>query len=701
MVDALYFRTDLFNSPIGDTVSLRLCLNDMSLIKKYTLSLIALCALSVAQGQDQGIVNNTTSPHVKLKSIDIGDCRWTEGFWADKYQLCEEVMVPHMGTLLKGDVGFAYNNFKIAAGLMEGEHGGTNWHDGDFYKWMEASTYIYANNKDPKILAELDEIIDVIRQAMADDGYIQTQVMLKDEVERFGNRQYHELYNSGHLINAAVIHYRVTGQRNFLDLAIKHTNFMYQTFEPRPAHLARFGFNMTNITALVELYRTTQDQRYLELAGIFIDSRGNRKKEGLEAVGDKHSGDMSQDRVPFRKERKAEGHAVLGMYLYAGAADVYAETGEKALIKTLDSIWDNVVNQKMFVTGAIGQMHHGASSRVDMVHEAFMDEYMMPNALSYNETCANICNAMFNWRMLGIKGESKHADIMELVLYNSALSGISAEGTHYFYTNPLRRTTSQKLGKTDYATRTDYIPCFCCPPNLVRTIAKVAGWAYSKSANGIAVNLYGGNTLDTTMLDGSGIKLKQVTQYPWAGAVAITVEACKTKDFDIMVRIPDWATGATLSVNGKSVRAKVIPGNYATINRKWKAGDQINLTLPLETKMMVGHPRIEEVRNQVAVKRGPVVYCMETPDLPKTASVLDVYVSKVLSLEAKYEPDFLGGLTTLNGNVLLDTSEKSDAMYREFTKPKLTPVQAKFIPYYSWSNRGVCEMSVWLPIGSE
>ena len=431
----------------------------------------AVCTLNYAFGQEHGIINTSRSPHVKLRSIDIGDCRWTEGFWADKFKLCEQVMVPHMGTLLKGDVGHAYNNFKIVAGLKEGEHHGTNWHDGDFYKWMEAATYVYAINQDPAIIAELDAIIGVIGQAQAEDGYLHTAVMLKG-LGRYTNRQHHEMYNSGHLLTAACIHHRVTGKRNFLDIAVKHADHLVRTFGPQPKELARFGFNQTQITGLVELYRTTRNKEYLRLAEIFINMRGRSKPEPDDTAWYKMVGDMVQERVPLRKETEAVGHAVLALYYYAGAADVYAETGERPLIDALDRIWANIVDKKMYVTGACGQTHHGSSSRVDFVHEAFISEYMMPNLTAYNETCANICNAMFNYRMLGIHGESKYADVMELVLYNSALSGISEDGKHYFYTNPLRRTHDHAMDTTDQKTREPYIHCFCCPPNLVRTIAK-------------------------------------------------------------------------------------------------------------------------------------------------------------------------------------------------------------------------------------
>jgi len=661
----------------------------------YTLCFIAVTNLAPAQ--DRGIINTAQSRHVKLKSIDIGACRWTSGFWADRFKVCEEVMVPHMGTLLKGDIGHAYNNFKIAAGLKQGKHQGTNWHDGDFYKWMEAAAYVYASHGDEKIRKELDDIIEVIGKAQEEDGYLSTQVTLDDNKERWSYRQHHELYNSGHLLTSACIHHRVTGQRNFLNIAIKHADYLYQTFKTKPKELARFGFNQTQITGLVELYRTTRNREYLHLAEIFINMRGRVRAEPHPTVWYKAMGDMVQERTPLRKSSEAVGHAVLALYYYAGAADVYTETGEKALIKALDRLWANVVHKKMYVTGACGQTHHGASSKVDFVHEAFIDEYMMPNLTAYNETCANICNAMFSYRMLGIHGQAKYADIMELVLYNSALSGISVEGTHYFYTNPLRRTHDHHMDTTDQQTREPYINCFCCPPNLVRTIAKMSGWAYSLADNGVAVNLYGGNKLDTKLPDGSALRLTQETQYPWKGRVTITVDACKDTPFEIMLRIPVWAEGTMIRVNGELLRIEITPGSFARINRQWKPGDVIRLDMFIRPRLLSGHPRIEEVRNQAAIKRGPVVYCIESPDLPEGTDILDVYIPSDIVLTAQYRPDFLGGVTTLNGQVLL-RGDQREAMYSPLQKPNWKAVSTQFVPYFAWSNRGVSEMTVWLPL---
>jgi uncharacterized protein len=490
--------------------------------------------MTASHNHSHAIADNSQSPHVTFRNINIGDCCWTNGFWADKSKLCEEVMVPHMGALLKGDIGHAYNNFKIAAGLKQGQAQGMLWHDGDFYKWMESAVYVYSVNQDSALLADLDEIIAVIAKVQQEDGYLHTHVQING-LRPWSEVTNHELYNSGHLITGACIHYRVTGQSNWLDIAVRHADHLYTVFQPRPEALAHFGFNPAQIMALVELYRTTKEKKYLELACIFVDTRGSATMDLHPSVPYWFTGDQCQNRTPLREETEAKGHAVLAMYLYAGAADVVAETGEPALLDALERIWSSAIERKMYLTGALGQVHHGANGRYDMVHEAFIDDYLMPNATAYNETCANIASAMFNWRMLGLTGQAKYADIMELVLHNSAMVGISVDGKRYFYANPLRMNRGQReysdhCDCTESADREPYIECFCCPPNLVRTIAKVSGWAYSLTDKGVAVNLYGGNRLDTTLLDGSSLKLTQETDYPWGGRVTITVRAeqCET-----------------------------------------------------------------------------------------------------------------------------------------------------------------------------
>jgi DUF1680 family protein len=668
---------------------------------------MAACSISfqTLAAVEAGIADNKSSPHVKFKSIGFGQAQWTEGFWADKFNMLESTMVPYMGELLKGDIGHGYNNFKIAAGLKEGKAKGFAFHDGDFYKWMESTMYLYAINQDPKLLTQIDEIIAVIAKAQRPDGYLQTHSIIKN-IKPYTNRRYHEMYNSGHLMYAAIIHNRVTGQRNFLDIALKNADLIYDTFISRPKHLSRFGFNQTQIIGLVELYRHSKDKKYLKLAELFINMRGgNTKLDDTTRLN--MTGDMVQERTPIRKAKDAVGHAVLAMYYYAGAADVYAETGEKELLDALNRIWSSANEKKMFLTGAIGSAHHGISAKKDMVHEAFLDDYILPNSTSYNETCANITNAMFNWRMLGISGDAKHADVMETVLYNSALSGIAADGKHYFYTNPLRRShknvTSRfgQEGTTATLKRESYLNCFCCPPNLIRTLAKLSGWAYSLTENGLAVNLYGGNELATNLLDGSALKLTQTTQYPWDGQIEFVIEEAKSEAFNLLLRVPEWAQGAQILVNGQAFEGDIKTASYIIITREWKKGDKVTLDLPLEVNFVEGNPLIEEVRNQVAVKRGPIVYVAESPDLPKDSEILDVYISGNVELKPTLNTNFSGSqdtVVTLEGELLIRQNTPNNELYKKISQPQFKPHASRLVPYYAWSNRGHAEMTVFMPV---
>ncbi|MGJ8680899.1 glycoside hydrolase family 127 protein [Paraglaciecola sp.] len=658
--------------------------------------------MNSTHAHNKAINANSASPYVKLKNINFGDCTWTKGFWAKKTQKAIDVMIPYMGGVLCGDVGHALNNFKIAAGMKEGEHQGMYWHDGDFYKFMEAKTYAYALTKEDSILKELDEYIDILAKAQEPDGYLQTQIQLRPDADRYENRKYHEMYNTGHLFITACAHHRLTGQDNFLDLAIKHAELLYTIFYPDTKHFQRFGFNQTQIMGLVELYRTIGEVKYLKLAQKFIDRRGTYEIEHDSTTVGYPIGDMVQERTPLREETDPVGHAVLALYYYAGAADVYAETGEAALVTALDRLWESVTQKKMYATGAVGQTHYGASANRDMIEEGFIDDYMMPNLTAYNETCANLCNAMFSFRMLGIHGEAKYADIIELVMHNSGLSGISVEGKDYFYANPLRmlhgtRDYDAHADVTETPNREGYLACFCCPPNLVRTISNLSGWAYSLSDNGVHVNLYGSNQLDTTLADGSVIKLSQDTEYPWKGLVKLTVDSCKAEAFDIALRVPGWATGATITINGKDAGVETIPATYAVLNRKWQQGDVIIIDIPMEATFIEGHQRIEEVRNQVAIKRGPVVYCVESPDLPEEASVLDVYVKGDTELNVNYQSDFLGGTATITADTYLRSTEQGP-MYSAVKKPDWQEGKTNFVPYYAWSNRGTAEMTVFVPV---
>ncbi|MFC1712180.1 glycoside hydrolase family 127 protein [Candidatus Poribacteria bacterium] len=628
--------------------------------------------------------------YCKLKSVDLDAVRWTEGFWAERFELCKDATIPSIKEALDiSENSAVLRNFSIAAGLETGEHRGTNWSDGDCYKWIEAMAHVYNVTGDEDLDRMMDESIEVIGKAQDPDGYICTQIQLTDK-ERWQERGHHELYNMGHLMTAAYVHHRVTGKDNFLSLAVKLCDYLYDLFQPRPPELALYGWNPSNIMGLVDIYHSTGDSRYLELAGIFVDMRGS-KPGGT---------DQNQNRVPLRNETKAVGHAVTATYLYCGATDVYAETGDKALLEALEQIWDDVVYRKMYITGGVGPLHNSTSIRNDPVHEAFDMEYHLHNSTAYNETCANIGNTMWNWRMFQIDGEAKYADVMEQGLYNILLSGVSIDGKRFFYTNALRWYGEEhELLSQDAFPRWHTFTCYCCPPSVARSIARLYQWAYSVSDDAVWVNIYSGSNLETTLSDDSPLKLTQETLYPWDGHIKITVQETPSEAFALMLRIPAWTSEADIKINGEEVDTAAKAGTYVALKREWSAGDEVELTLPMEAKLVKANPKVEEVKNQVAIVRGPVVYCLESVDLPDDVHISEVHIPRDIQLTPRYDGDLLGGVTVLEGNAYrIPEGDWSGKLYQDFSNSPKESVKITLIPYYAWANRGACEMTVWLPL---
>ena len=644
----------------------------------------------------------TAGPHRKLKPTGIADTRWTDGFWADRFGLCRETIIPKMKEALEHPDNHAcLSNFRVGAGLEEGSHRGTNWSDGDCYKWIESMAHVYAVTSDEDFDREMDHWIGLIAKTQEDDGYICTQVQLDPQKERWGQTVYHELYSMGHLMTAASVHCRATGKETFLAVARKLADYLYSTFEPRPPELANFGWNPSNIMGLVDLYRATREPRYLDLAGVFVDMRGSRPRGARWHQGQAGSDgtDQNQDRVPLRDEQHAVGHAVTATYLYAGAADVYAETGEAALLEALERIWDSSTHRRMYVTGAVGAHHQTVSQRGDKVWEAYGLDYQLPNRIAYNETCANIGNAMWSRRMLELTGESKYGDIMERVLYNSALSAMDVDGKRFCYTNPLARRPGADMLSNDTIERWSEHHCYCCPPQVARTLAKTHEWAYSVSEAGVWVNLYGSSALDTSAPGLGQVKLRQETDYPWDGKVTLTIDTAPAAELALHLRIPGWADSATTVVNGEATEAAGAPGTYLELKRKWQPGDTVTLDLSMRVRLMVAHPEVEEAHNQVAVMRGPVVYCLEGVDLPDDVPVHEVYIPRDIELTAKLEADLLGGVTVLEGTACRRRGpDWSGKLYAELPTTSCESLPIRLIPYYAWLNRGRRDMRVWLPL---
>jgi DUF1680 family protein len=676
----------------------------------FFAAFVAVWASSPALGAapeatSRGLTDTAVSPHVVVHSVGLADVKWTTGFWADRFETCRSGMVSAVGRVMEGTEHSQFlHNFRIAAGLETGTHRGPPWNDGDFYKWLEAAAAVYAVTRDEALDRRMDEAITVLAKAQRADGYLYTPVLIKnrnrgdgDEVKPFQDRLNFEMYNFGHLFTAACVHHRATGKKTLLNVAVKAADYLCVVFKKPTPQLARNAVCPAHYMGIVELYRTTREAKYLALAKTFFEMR-DMVEDGT---------DDNQDRVPFRKQTEAVGHAVRANYLYAGAADLYAETGDKTLLDPLNKIWANVVGRKLYVTGACGALYDGASpdgsndqKDITRTHQAYGRDYQLPNSTAHNETCAAVGNALWNWRMLQLTGDAKFADTLELVLHNAVLAGVSLDGTRFFYTNTLRQLDAMPVELRWSRTRQEWISCYCCPPNVVRTIAEVSNYAYSRSDRGVWVHLYGGNKLDTEMPGEGRLKLTQETEYPWDGRVKITVDAAPVEAVSLFLRVPGWTKGATLKVNGQPEKQDLEPGRYAEVRRRWKPGDVVELDLPMRVQLLEAHPLVEEVRNHVAVKRGPIVYCLESSDLPKGVTVSTVAVPRSAAFEPRHDAKLLGGVTVLEGKAEAVVEPTWDGqLYRELQPAAAKTLDVKLIPYYAWGNRGRSEMTVWLPLG--
>jgi DUF1680 family protein len=638
-------------------------------------------------------------PNALLQPTRLGESRWTTGFWADRFEVCKTSMVPTMGRLMQDPKRSRFLiNFQVAAGETEGKHHGAKWDDGDFYKWLESAAATLAVAPDPSLEADLDRMIALIARAQDRDGYIHTNVQIRqhagENVPRFGNPMDFEMYNMGHLMTAACIHHRATGKSNLLIIAKKAADFLAIQFDNPATRNARHGICPAHLMGLVDLYRTTGAKKYLSLAVKLLAMRDLVKN------GD----DDNQDRVPLREHRQIVGHAVRATYLYAGAADIFAETGDPALLPVLESTWNDLVSHKLYITGGCGALYDGASPDgsadqqfITRIHQAFGRNYQLPQATAHNETCAAIGNILWNWRMLQITGEAKFADIVEQTFYNGVLAGISLEGTKFFYTNTLRQLNPMPVDLRWNRRREEFPECFCCPPNVVRTIAESSAYAYLKSDDDLRTVMYGANSLETKLKDGGILKLRQETNYPWDGRIRFSFDSAPNKPFTFWLRIPAWAKNATLRVNNGSIDEPLRPGTFHPLQRTWSQQDTVELNLPMPVRLVESHPYVEETRNQVAVVRGPIVYCLESIDLPKGVRPLDVMLDEKSDLAPATDPR-LPGLTVLKGQATtVNRDPWPDQLYRDLQPPTSRKIEIQLVPYFAWDNRGESEMTVWIP----
>ncbi|MDQ6530431.1 glycoside hydrolase family 127 protein [Flavobacterium sp. LHD-85] len=668
---------------------------------KKNIIISSLFLSTVIFAQNKGLVANSESPYSKLQSVGLQDVKWTNGFWKEQFDVETRNTLPYMWDLYHSETSHAYQNFEIAAGLSKGTFKGPSFHDGDFYKIFEGMAATYAVTKDKKLDAEMDKAIALFAKVQRKDGYIHTPVLIDERWGTLGPEEVKkqlgfEKYNMGHLMTAACIHYRATGKTNFLNIAKGVADFLYDFYKKASPELARNAICPSHYMGIVEMYRTTKNPKYLELANNLIDIRGTTN-DGT---------DDNQDRVPFREQTTAMGHAVRANYLYAGVADLYAETGEKKLLDNLESIWDDVTYRKMYITGGCGSLYDGVSpdgtfydpTVVQKIHQAYGRPFQLPNATAHTETCANIGNVLWNWRMLQITGDAKYADIVELALYNSVLSGMDLEGEKFLYNNPLNVSNDLPFHQRWGNEREGYIALSnCCAPNVTRTIAEVGNYAYNISKDGLYVNLYGSNSLKTKSLNGEEIEIEQQTNYPWDGKITLKIVKAPKDLQNFFLRIPGWSQNAEVSVNNAKITDKIVSGTYLKLNQKWKKGDIIELNLPMPVELMEANPLVEEVKNQVAVKRGPLVYCLESDQLPAKISVNDV----ALKVNSKFATNQFTlnnrNLVSIDAEAVINSNNSWEkTLYKPLSAKNENTVQVKLIPYFAWGNKGQGEMTVWM-----
>ncbi|MEU1973010.1 beta-L-arabinofuranosidase domain-containing protein [Microbacterium sp. NPDC019599] len=650
----------------------------------------------------------------RLTPLGAANVRWARGFWGEVHERTRATTVPEMWRSLSDPaVSPGLRNFRVAAGLEDGGHEGPPFMDGDFYKWLEAAIAQLETDPEPWLAETVEEVAQLIASVQREDGYLHTPTIISAlnhaEAVELADRFNFETYNLGHLITAGVRHHEVTGSTTLLEVAEGAASFLEDLATNKPLELARSAICPSHYMAVVELYRATGDESWLRLAEAFVRVRD-----------DFEGGDDNQDRVPVREQTVAAGHAVRANYLYAGLADLVAETGDAQLQSVLENLWTDVVDTKLYVTGGCGALYDGASpdgspwqSEISRVHQAYGRAYQLPHTTAHSETCANIGMILWSERMLSLTADPRYADVIERIAVNTLLAGISLSGTDYFYTNALRQVRDlpfelRRPGDTglhpvppppasDERLREPYLSCFCCPPNLARTLARFHERTASVSPDGLFMHQYGGGDVRYETADGRVLALREESDYPWDGRIVFTVTEASAGGMPLHLRVPGWAAEAVLEVNGDTVEAPS-PGTYAALDRAWDVGDVVVLTLPMPVRVLRGHRLAEELTGQVAVQRGPVVYCLESADLPDGIVLEQVALRRGAELRPRDGEVAGQRIVELAGEFAVLPAGDADALYADIPDAALGTVPARLIPYFAWGNRGPSEMSVWLPL---
>ena len=655
-------------------------------MKAFTILWVA-AAVAMAQQRDYPV------KPVPFTAVHIDDT-----FWAPRIETNRTVTIPF--AFGKDEETGRIDNFIRAGKALRGETFDNKqfppypFDDTEVYKVIEGASYSLSVHPDPKLDAYIDGLIEKIGAAQEKDGYLYTARTINPLVPHpwSGKDRWvlegvnsHELYDLGHLYEAAAAHYAATGKRSLLDIALRTANLLCDTFGPGKREIWP-GHQIVEM-GLAKLYRVTGDIRYLNLAKFMLDVRGPQSKE--QGAGNPYV--QAQMRVVDQSEAVTGGHAVRAMYMYSGMADVAALTGEMSYVNALDKIWDNVAGKKLHVTGGVGARAAG---------ESFGANYELPNMSAYNETCAAVGNDYWNHRLFLLHADSKYVDVMERTLYNGLISGVSLDGKTFFYQNPLEAT-----GNAGKDQRSPWFGVACCPGNITRFMASVPGYIYAERGDAIWVNLFVANAADIKMDNGRTVHFTQETRYPWDGAVKMTVGPDQAGALTVHIRVPGWARNlpiasdlyhfegansepVTLKVNGKPATIALDKG-YATITRTWKKGDTIELNLPMPVRRVQAHGDVVADRGRVAIQRGPIVFAAEWPDNPD-GKVRNLLLPATAKLTAEYRPGLLNGVDVVTGKAEGLAYDQQGKIVRQSQSVTL-------IPYYAWANRGRGQMMVWLP----
>lgn len=639
------------------------------LFSSYALAGLWSCSAPVYQ-----------QPDAPIQEVPFTQVHIEDQFWSPRIETNRTVSIP--SAFKECEKNGRFDNFALAAGMIQGEHQGDfSFDDTDPYKVIEGASYSLAVKYDPKLDHYLDSVITIIAAAQEPDGYLTTCVTNKCTrlsgwwgSSRWEKINSHELYNSGHLYEAAVAHYRATGKRTLLDVAIKNADLVCQVFGPNEGQKHVPSGHPIIEMALAKLYKVTGDEKYLNMAKYFVEETG-RGTDGHRLNA------YSQDHKPILQQDEIVGHAVRAGYLYSGVADVAALTHDTAYFHALTRLWENLVSKKLFITGGMGSRPQG---------EGFGPNYELNNHTNYCETCASIANVYWNYRMFLATGEAQYMDVLERALYNGVISGVSLSGDKFFYDNPL-----ESMGEHE---RQRWFGCACCPGNVTRFMASVSNYVYATQGNDIYVNLYIQGKSEMKTADNQ-VQLVQTTGYPWEGKVSIQVKPEKESEFAIRLRIPGWLQSApvasdlyayttpagkyTLKVNGSTVKPAEGDG-YATIVRTWKPDDVIELELPMAVRRVKANDQVEDDRGMLAMERGPIVYCLEGIDQPDSV-VFNKFIPVDAKIDATFDANLLKGVMVLSGTA------------KEVAKDgSIKDVPFKAVPYSTWNNRGAGQMEVWV-----